>query len=71
MQLSAVRQVPIQKGHPMSVDPGPPTQLRAQNAKGKNVNKVRRAGPPRTQLRQKIARRKTVLILCLRTSQRT
>ena len=48
----------------MWVDPGPPTQLRAQNAKGKNDNKVRRAGPPRTQLRQKIERRKTVLILC-------
>ena len=55
----------------MSVDPGPPTQLRTQNAKWKNDNKVRRAGLPRTQLRRKIARRKIVLILRLRTSQRT
>ena len=37
-------------GHPMSADPGPPTQLCTQNTKWKNVKKVRREGPPTTQL---------------------
>ena len=41
-------------GHPLSEDPGPPTQLWTQNAKWKNDNKVLRAGPLRTQLRRKI-----------------
>jgi len=36
--------------HPMSADPGPPTQLCTQNTKWKNVKKVRREGPPTTQL---------------------
>ena len=70
--------------HPLSEDPGPPTQLRTQNAKWKNDNKVLRAGPLRTQLRRKILdansfwfcvwgplRGTIVLILRLRTSQRT
>ena len=39
-----------ENGHPMSADPGPPTQLCTQNTKWKNVKKVRREGPPTTQL---------------------
>ena len=40
-------------GHPLSMDPGPQTQLRTQNAKRVFHRRGPPRGPPRTQLRRK------------------
>ena len=52
-KISAKRLDCLTKGHPLSMDPGPQTQLRTQNAKRVFHRRGPPRGPPRTQLRRK------------------